>query len=87
MLLDDWCGKTPETWGSGFERGVGLVRDLVPAAGEGLDSDAISSGDEDALDSSPFVIFPDLVVIFTWRHTRNLSGLNLRCKLYLSENS
>ncbi len=65
MLLDDWGGNTPETGGSGFEMGIGLVLDLVFAAGGGLDSDATSSGDDDASESPPFARIPDLVVTFT----------------------
>ncbi len=74
VFLDDWGGKTPETWGSWFEMGTGLVRDLVLAAGGRLDSDATSSGDDDASESSPFALIPDLVVTFTWRHTGKFFG-------------
>ncbi len=52
--------------------GTGVVRFLVLAAGRGLDSDATSSGDEDASESSPFAIIPALVVTFTLRHTGKL---------------
>ncbi len=54
--------------------GTGLVRDLVLVAGGGLDSDATLSGDDDASESSPFAIIPDLVVTFTWRHTGKFVG-------------
>ncbi len=74
VLLDDWGCNTPETGGSGFEMGTGLVLDLVLAAGERLDSDAISSGDDDASESPPFASIPDLVVTFTWRHTGKFVG-------------
>jgi hypothetical protein len=74
VLLDDWGGNTHETLGSGFKMGTGLVLDLVLAAGGGLDSDANSSGDDDASESASFVIIPDLVVIFTWRHTGKFVG-------------
>ncbi len=74
VLLDDWGGNISESWGSGLEIGIGWVRDLVLVAGGGLDSDATSSGDEDASESSPFDIIPDLVVTFTLRHTGKLGG-------------
>ena len=74
VLLDDWGGKAPETGGSGFEMGIGLVLDLVLAAGGGLDSDATSSGDDDASESTPLAWIPDLVVTFTWRHTGKFVG-------------
>jgi hypothetical protein len=54
VLLDDWGGTTSETAGSGLELGIGLVLDLVLAAGGGLDSDATSSGDDDASEPPPF---------------------------------
>ncbi len=69
VLLDDWGGNAPETGGSGFEMGIGLVLDRVLAAGGGLDSDATSSGDDDASESPPLAWIPYLVVTFTWRHT------------------
>ncbi len=74
VLLDDWVGKISESWGSGLEIGIGLVRYLVLAAGGGLDSDAISSVDDDASESSPLTTTPDLVVTFTLRHTGKLVG-------------
>jgi hypothetical protein len=74
VLLDDWGGNTSETAGSGFELGIGLVLDLVLAAGGGLDSDATSSGDDDASESTPLAWIPDLVVTFTWRHTGKFVG-------------
>ncbi len=74
MLLDDWVGKIFESWGSDLEIGIGLVRDLVLAAGGGLDSDATSSGDEDASESALLATTPDLVVTFTLRHTGKLVG-------------
>ncbi len=48
VLLDDWGGNAPETGGSGFEMGIGLILDRVLAAGGEMDSDATSSGDDDA---------------------------------------
>ncbi len=74
VLLDDWGGNTPGTGGSGFEMGTGLVLDLVLAARGGLDSDATSSGDDNASESALFASIPDLVVTFTWRHTGKFVG-------------
>ncbi len=69
VLLDYWGGNTPETGSSGSEMGMGLVLDLVLAAGGGLDSDATSSSDDDASESPPLAWITDLVVTFTWRNT------------------
>ncbi len=74
VLLDDWGGNTPEAWGIGFEMGIGWFRDLVLAAGGVLDSDATSSGNDDASESSPFAIAHDLVVTFMWRETGKFVG-------------
>ncbi len=74
VLLDDWGGNTSATGGSGFEMGIGVVLDLVLAAGGELDSDATSSGDDDASESPPLAWIPDLVVKFTWRHTGKFVG-------------
>ncbi len=74
MILDDWCGNTPETWGFLFEKGTGWVRYLVIDAGGGLDSDATSSGDDDASESPPCAIALDLVVTLTWREAGKFVG-------------
>ncbi len=74
VLLEDWGGKISETGGSGSEMGMGLVLDLVLAAGGGLDSDATSSSDDDASESPLLAWIPDLVVTFTWRHTGKFVG-------------
>ncbi len=83
VLLDDWGGNTPENGGSGLKMGTGLVRDLVLAAGGGLDSDATSSGDDDASESPHL---PESLIWLSHLHgdiLENLLGTDLRCKLYL----
>jgi len=67
VLLDDWGGRISASWGRGFDVGMGLVRDRVLAAGGGLDSDATSSCDDDASESSPVATTPERVVTFTRR--------------------
>ncbi len=67
VLLDDWCGRMSASWGRGSEVGMGLVRDRVLAAGGGLDSDATSSCDDVASESSPSATTPERVVTFTRR--------------------
>ena len=74
VLLDDWGGRMPASWGRGSDVWSGLVRDRVLVAGGGLDSDASSSCDDEASESSPLATTPDRVVTFTRREIGKFVG-------------
>ncbi len=74
VFLDEWGGRMPVAWGTGSEVGIAWVRDQVLAAGRGMDSDAFSSCNDDASESSHFATDPDQVVTLTWRKIGNSVG-------------
>ena len=82
VLLDDWGGNTSETAGTGCELGIGLVLDLVLAAGGGLDSDATSSGDDDASESPLWLGYLIWLSHLRGDILENLLETDLRYKLY-----